>query len=150
MSSGCFRAKSLPLLLRHLNIDLDLGGWERDRAATTNAHGAGAAGSSSLVRPKAVAVGRVLVAGNGGPRHRTTSVGIGLGAVKVSADDWLREGHAVVTVTKVGCISIVGGGSVAEPDGTRALLGGWEAVARRLETVLVSTLSGSRGDFGVS
>ena len=125
-SYGCFGAISLLLLLPHLDIDLDLGGWKGDRAATTDTHGAGAAGSSSLVRPKAVAVGWILVAGNGGPRHRTTSVGIGLCAVKMTADDWLGEGHTVATVTKVGGgTNVVRGGSEGEGDGTRVILGGW-------------------------
>ena len=58
-----------------------------------------------------MAVGWVLKAGNRSPRDGTASIGIGLGAVKVTANDWLGEGNAVVTITKVGGARVVGGGS---------------------------------------
>lgn len=95
-------------------------------------------------------IGWVVAAVNGGPRHRTTSVGIGLGAVEVTADDWLGEGNAMVTIAHVGGARTQGGGGKGDRGGTRVVLGGWKAAARRLESLLVCTLSGSGDDFKVS
>lgn len=92
----------------------------------------------------------VMVAGNSGPRDRTTSVGIGLGAVKVTADDWLGEWNAMVTIAHIGGTRTLGGGGKGDRGGTRVVLGGWKAAAGRLESPLICTLSGSGDDFKVS
>lgn len=95
-------------------------------------------------------IGWVFVAGNGGPWDRTTSVDIGLGAVKMTADDWLGKGNAMVTITKVGGASIVGGNSWAEGNSSRGVFGGWKAAGGRLESAIIWILSRSREDFQVS